>query len=111
MICTPLAIVIVPFPFADDLDKIKYRPALVVSSQKYNQNTGCTILAMITSAKKSSFWNDYKIKDYHDTNLQGDCLIRMKLFTLDNRLLKTKVGVLNKIDAANIKKILNNILI
>jgi mRNA interferase MazF len=109
MICKPFDIAIVPFPFSDHLNQLKLRPALVLSSQKYNQETGCTIFAMITSAKHSEFWGDYKIKNYSDTNLEEGCLVRMKLFTLDNSLIKANIGNLNKSDIKNINKILSEV--
>ena len=69
----PFDIVITPFPFVDELGKFKYRPALAISSEEYSKSTNCTVFLMITSAKNSDFANDYKIQDYSNTNLQGDC--------------------------------------
>ncbi len=106
----PCDIVVVPFPFSDDTNKHKYRPALVLSSKEYNQENSNLILAMITSAKNSSFFGDYKISDYKNTNLQNECVVRMKLFTLDAALIKGKIGVLNKVDATKIRKNLKEIL-
>jgi mRNA interferase MazF len=106
----PFDIVVVPFPFSDELGKHKHRPALVLSSKDYNQKNHHLILAMITSAKNSNFWSDYKITDYKGTNLQNDCVVRMKLFTVDATLIKNKIGALNKSDADKIKKNLRTIL-
>lgn len=106
----PYDIVVVPFPFSDSFQKIKYRPALVVSGLEYNQNNNTQILAMITSAKKSAFWKDHKITDYTNTNLQTKCFVRMKLFTVDSSLIKIKIGSLGKKDAAQISKNLKEIL-
>ncbi len=106
----PFDIVVVPFPFSDDLNKHKSRPALVLSSEEYNQKSNHLILAMITSAKNSGLWNDHKISNYANTNLQSDCVVRMKLFTIDRALIKAKIGVLNKADANKIKKNLKMIL-
>ena len=109
MICNPFDIAIVPFPFSDYIGKLKLRPALVLSGKEYNQKTGCTMFLMITSAKHNQFWGDYKIKDYANTNLEDDCLVRMKLFTLDNSLIKAQIGTLNSLDAQNISKNLSGI--
>lgn len=105
----PLDIVVVPFPFSDDLKKIKHRPALVLSNKKYNQENRNLILAMITSAKNSHFFGDQKVTNYKNTNLQNECVVRMKLFTLDSVLIKGRIGVLNKVDAVKIKKNLKEI--
>ena len=59
---------------------------------------------MITSAKNSDFANDYKIQDYSNTNLQGDCIVRFKIFTLDNSILKNKIGELNEVDKKEVMK-------
>ena len=106
----PFDIVITPFPFADEMGKFKYRPALAISSEEYSKSTNCTIFLMITSAKNSDFPNDYKIQHYSNTNLQGDCIVRFKIFTLDNSILKNKIGELNEIDQKEVMKILENSL-
>lgn len=105
MIYKPFDIVITPFPFVDNLKEIKYRPALIVSSEEYNKNTNCYILQMITSAKHSKMWNDYKIIDYKNTNLQNECILRQKFFTIQKDTLQNKIGSLNEIDKENIVKI------
>ena len=106
----PFDIVVVPFPFSDDTGKSKYRPALVLSSKEYNQKNNNLILAMITSAKNSSFFGDHKIFDYKNTNLQNECVVRMKLFTLDVALIKGKIGNLSAVDADRIRKNLKEVL-
>ncbi len=106
----PFDIVIAPFPFADEMGKFKYRPALAISSQEYSKSTNCTMFLMITSAKNSDFENDYKIQDYSNTNLQGECIVRFKIFTLDNSILKNKIGTLNEVDKQEVMKILANSL-
>jgi mRNA interferase MazF len=106
----PFDIVVVPFPFSDSLKKVKYRPALVISGKEYNQKNQNLILAMITSAKKSSFWKDQKITEYEGTNLQNECLVRMKLFTIDSSLVKENIGSLGKKDVTKIKQNLKEIL-
>ena len=109
MIYQPFDIAIVPFPFSDHPHQLKLRPALVLSNKEYNQKTGCTMFLMITSAKHSEFWGDYKINNYDNTNLENNCLVRMKLFTLDNTLIKAKIGTLNQSDIKNINKTLSAI--
>ena len=110
MIHKPFDIVIVPFPFADEMKRYKYRPALVVSSKEYNQKTHCLTLAMITSAKKSDFWGDCTITDYKSTDLQNGCIVRMKFFTIDAILIKAKIGSLGKRDVGKIRKNLKLVL-
>lgn len=106
----PFDIVITPFPFVDVVGKMKYRPALVISSEEYNKQTNSAMFLMITSAKHSSLWNDYVIQDYSNTNLQGGCVIRIKTFTLANEILKNKIGELNNVDIAKVQDILKSVI-
>lgn len=105
-------IVVVPFPFTDNLNS-KNRPAIVLSSQSFN-HAGYTILAMITSANHSAWHLDSSIGDLKACGLEKASVIRGKLFTLDNRLIKTKIGILSKKDQKtfneNISKIFQDIL-
>jgi len=89
-------IVVVPFPFTDVLNS-KNRPAIILSSQFFN-NAGYCILAMITSAHHNAWPLDIKIQDLKACGLEKASLIRFKLFTLDNRLIKAKIGILSKKD-------------
>lgn len=56
------------------------------------------MLAMITSAKNSSRLYDVNISDLHSAGLSSASIVRMKLFTLDNRLIIRQAGILNNID-------------
>ena len=83
-------VVRVPFPFSDSFLS-KKRPALVLSScQNYNR---ChVVMAMITSAKHSNFPLDVLIQDSDKAGLPKSCLVRMKLFTIDSKLIDKKIG-------------------
>lgn len=85
VICEAWDIAVVPFPFTDSAGT-KRRPALVVSATSFNRSSGHTILAMITTARHSSWPGDIPLPS-GATGLPRDCLVRMKLFTLDNRLI------------------------
>lgn len=84
-------VVVVPFPFTDRAAS-KRRPALVLSSATFNKATGSSVLAMITSAGQSSWMGDVPITDLDAAELPSQCLIRLKLFTLDHRLILKKAG-------------------
>jgi len=91
VICDAWSVVVVPFPFSESAE-VKLRPAVVLSLRAFNRG-GFSILAMITSARHSKVAGDIPLKA-GTAGLQKDCLIRMKLFTLDNRLIERKLGVL-----------------
>ena len=92
MICEPWDVVVVPFPFTDG-PGVKRRPALVLSAGGFNRASGHTVLAMITSARRSSWPGDIPLASV-TTGLPKDCVVRMKLFTLDNRLIARVIAKL-----------------
>lgn len=93
LIFEPFSVVVVPFPFTDQ-DTTKRRPAVVLSNTLFNTSVGHSVLAMITSAKNSNWLHDVNISDLNSTGLSSASIIRMKLFTLDNRLIIRKAGIL-----------------
>ena len=92
MICDPWDVVIVPFPFTDG-PGAKRRPALVVSPFPFNEKSGHSIMLMITSASHSRWPGDIPL-DQSLLGLQKPCIIRMKFFTIDNRLIQKATGKL-----------------
>ena len=97
-------IVVVPFPFTDRTAS-KRRPALVLSGGPFNQQAQHAVLAMITSAGQFAWPGDSPIDDLTAAGLSSACLVRLKLFTLDERLVIRKVGALAVADQ---KKLLTN---
>ena len=93
----PHDVVVVSFPFIDSSVK-KRRPALVVSSEEFNRNHDQLILAMITTAKHSSWRSDVNLKDYPEANLTVPSTVRLKLFTLEKSMVVRQLGRLSKKD-------------
>lgn len=98
----PFDVVVVPFPFTDR-NATKRRPVLVLSTGIFNKSSGHSVLAMITSAEQSSWPGDLPISDIESAGLTTDCLVRMKLFTLDDRLIIRKVGSLGASDRKKLR--------
>lgn len=109
MICSRYDVVTVPFPFVDK-SKTKRRPALVISNKEFNRNNH-TILAMITTKKEPAWLGDSQISDYADAGLRLPCLVRLKFFTLDNKLLQKKIGHLSQKDSNQIAERLCSYLV
>jgi mRNA interferase MazF len=97
VIFEPFTVVRVPFPFTDQ-DAIKRRPALVLSSADFNAKSGHSLMAMITSSTQTPWPLDHHLHAVQSAGLRGRCLVRMKLFTLDNRLILGKLGQLGSED-------------
>jgi len=87
----PGQIVLSKFPFSD-MAVSKWRPGLVISSADYHAVTGQVWLLMITRAKASAWPNDIMIEEYKSAGLEQPCLVRMKLYTLDYKLLGKTIG-------------------
>jgi mRNA interferase MazF len=88
-------VVTVPFPFADG-PQTKYRPAAVLSGRSFNES-GSTVMAMITSAQRSR-WPGDVLLDHESAGLQKPRFLRLKLFTIDNRLIQTELGTISEKD-------------
>lgn len=86
-------VVVVPFPFTDR-QASRRRPALVLSSASFNRATRHSVLAMITSAVQSRWPGDVPITNLEAAGLSSACLVRLKLFTLDQRLVLKRAGTL-----------------
>ncbi len=95
-------VVRVPFPFTERT-ATKNRPALVLSKPVFNNAADHSVLVMITSAINN--WPlDCPIEDIDAAGLPVASRIRFKLFTLDNRLIRGKLGSLAPYDISAFKK-------
>ncbi|MBP6918407.1 MAG: type II toxin-antitoxin system PemK/MazF family toxin [Legionellaceae bacterium] len=101
----PYSVVIVPFPFTESI-RTKRRPALVLSTEKHQNETGHITLLMITSAKHSVWPSDYSIEHLKTTGLPSLSIIRQKIFTLDLTLIQ---GVLGCLSASDKKQVMNQL--
>jgi mRNA interferase MazF len=95
-------VVVVPFPFTDRPAR-RRRPALVVSRpDALGAHIGHSVLAMITSAGHSRWPLDVPVSDLVCAGLPAPSVVRMKLFTLDDRLVERAVGTLCPDDAGRV---------
>jgi mRNA interferase MazF len=103
-------VVVVPFPFTDR-DTHKRRPALVLSNRgEFGAQAGHSVMAMITSATHARWPLDVVLTDRETAGLPAPSLVRMKLFTLDDRLVLKQVGVLGPGDRETTRKALDRLL-
>ena len=95
-------IVVVPFPFTDRATT-KRRPALVLSTAQFNQQAQHAVMAMITSTEQSGWPGDCTIENLDAAGLPAQCVVRLKLFTLDHRLVIRKAGALGMKDQKKLR--------
>ncbi len=108
MTCKPGEVVVVPFPFTERR-AAKRRPALTLSTESFSAESGYTVLAMITSAANPPWPMDVAI-DAAEAGLRAPSKVRMKLFTLDNRLILHKAGRLSQADRRAVTEVVQKLL-
>jgi mRNA interferase MazF len=105
----PFDVVVVPFPFTDSA-QTKRRPALVLSQNTtFGDKIGHSVLAMITSQKNDPWPLDSAIQNQKQSGLTAPSVVRMKLFTLDDRLILRKIGRLSQKDQDQVKQNLSHL--
>ena len=103
-------VVRVPFPFTDRQAE-KNRPALVISAgATFNRPAGHSVMAMITSAGHVPWPLDVPISDLNAAGLPAPSIVRFKLFTLDHRLVRGKLGQLAAGDQTRVRAALRALL-
>jgi mRNA interferase MazF len=105
----PFEVVVVPFPFTDSA-ATKRRPALVLSSDGFNRRAAHVVLAMITSRENHGWPLDTEICNLPAAGLAHPSIVRMKLFTLDERFVLRKAGALAEADRAALRRALEMLL-
>lgn len=109
MICDLGDVIVVPFPFVE-IAAEKRRPSLVLSRQAFNEMSGHSICAMITTAGQTHWPMDVPIGDLKRAGLPRPCVIRWKLFTLPNESILRKAGTLGPKDRDNLMESARGIL-
>ena len=104
MTSEPGDVVVVPFPFVERAGA-RRRPALVLSSRSFNA-AGHAVLAMITTSSHADWQGDVMIPDLQAAGLRVECRVRLKLFTLDNRLIVRRIGRLARGDLGLVSAVL-----
>lgn len=104
----PWDVVVVPFPFVER-GGAKRRPALVISSEAL-EPSGHLVLAMITTSARRRWPGDVELVDYRAAGLRRPCIVRLKLFTLDRRLIARTLGRLSAADRTSARDSLRRFL-
>lgn len=97
-------IVLVPCPFTN-LKITKKRPALIISPSEFNQEFGAVIIMFITSdISVHKRIGDYHIKKWKEAGLPKPSMSRMKLATIDQRIIVRKFGHLPELDQTTLQE-------
>ncbi|CAN5365247.1 type II toxin-antitoxin system PemK/MazF family toxin [soil metagenome] len=103
-------IVLVPFPFTDQTSA-KRRPAVVVSSEAYNDARPDVILMAVTSQiRPSGDFAEVRIEDWKAAGLLKPSAIKPVITTLERRLLLRRLGSLIDADQAELRTAITHII-
>ena len=95
-------IVLVPFPFTDQ-SAVKKRPAVVVSSDAYN-NQRPIIMAVTSQIKSVSYPGETMVNQWQQAGLLKPSLIKPVFTTIDKKLIIKKLGSLENEDRSALEK-------
>jgi mRNA interferase MazF len=103
-------IVLVPFPFTDQ-SGIKRRPAVVVSSHRYNSERPDLIVMAVTSqVRPSGSFGDVNVKDWKAAGLLKASAVKPVITTLEAALVTRSLGKLKEGDQPALRKAIATIL-
>ena len=94
----PGDVILLSYPFGEGAG-VRKRPALVVSSSAFNQETGELIIAQITSRVSApARAGDYNLAEWREAKLPRPALVRARLATLARPLVLRRLGSLSEAD-------------
>jgi mRNA interferase MazF len=96
-------VVLVPFPFTDKTT-VKKRPAMVLSSARFQHEHQHLTLAMITTAGHSAWACDVPLGNWVAAGLNAPSIFRLKVFTLDSMFIIKKLGCIADSDRPAIQE-------
>ena len=104
-------VVVVPFPYSDKLAE-KRRLALVISSDKFNNETGLLWVVMITSTENIGLRGDVEIPNSGKSGLTTPSIIRTaKLATIERDRVVRAIGRLDLKTKTKVHRILMETLV
>ncbi len=103
-------IVLVPFPFTDQVIT-KKRPAVIISSRAYNRQRPDIILMAVTSQMQSAnYFGDMTISQWQQAGLLKASVIKPIFTTVEKGLVLKKLGSISDNDRKELKKAIQSII-
>jgi mRNA interferase MazF len=103
-------VILVPFPFSDQSTTEK-RPAVIISSDKYNSLSSDVIIMAITSRIDNlSSVGEATIRDWQDAGLIKPSAIKAAISTIEQKLILKKLGHLSENDLESLNNTLKTLL-
>ena len=103
-------VVLVPFPFTDQLG-LKKRPAVVVSSDAYNgQRRDLVIMAITSQVRMPLALGEAMLTDWSAAGLIKPSVLKPVFTTLEQALVIRAMGALSSTDQATLRTVLTTVL-
>ena len=97
-------VVVVKFPFASSL-KYKARPAVVVSSDLYNENSrGTLLIVAISSNIENKLDFELEIQSWRESGLLKPSIFKSAVATVERDFIISKLGSLAEADKRRLDK-------
>ncbi|MEB3315215.1 MAG: type II toxin-antitoxin system PemK/MazF family toxin [Candidatus Melainabacteria bacterium] len=101
-------IVLVDFPFSSNIGS-KKRPAVVISSNQFNEERTDLVLMAITSKVNKLGWGEAKIQEWDQAGLLKESALKSVIFTVERESIYKKLGTLVAVDIILLKTCLGEI--
>ena len=102
-------VILVPFPFSDQTTT-KKRPAIVVSSNTYNNILQDIVIMAITGQIRSHLGvGEFLIEDWQDAGLLKPSAVKSAVSTIEQRLVMKILGRLSSKDLSTLEKALKEL--
>ena len=103
-------VILVPFPFTDQ-STTKRRPAVVISSSRYNTARPDLILLAITSQVRASLaFGEALIVDWHTAGLIKPSVFKPLITTIEQVLVIKRLGNLSTADETALRAVIEKIV-
>ena len=103
-------IILVPFPFTDQSSS-KKRPAVIISTARYNAERPDFIIMAITSQiREQSHFGDAVVVAWQAAGLLKPSAIKPVVATIEQRLTMKQLGRLEDDDIASLRQVLGDII-
>jgi len=102
-------VVLVPFPFTDQ-STIKQRPGVVISSSAYHHWRRDLIIMAITGQLRAAAVGEVAITQWQAAGLLRPSVLKPLIATIEQRLVRRKLGRLSRDDLRALQKVLRAVL-
>jgi len=103
-------VVLIPFPFPDQ-SAIKQRPAVVVSARAYNlARPDVVVMAITSQLRASTALGEVWLRDWQGAGLLKPSAIKSVIATLEQGLIKRRLGSLSANDQADLRRPIGEII-